>query len=123
MGQVEAYDRVAFFATDNGLNQTSLGSTSSGLYSLTNTPIAWQEISVNNCTIPVGTNYIVSEVGFLNSSLVVSPFTAYSPSYCPGFVDNASLTVTPEPSTLALLFAGTFCLLAYVWRRRRRCRA
>ena len=34
-------------------------------------------------------------------------------------IDSVSLSVVPEPSTLVLLAAGLFGLLAYAWRKRR----
>jgi len=37
-----------------------------------------------------------------------------------GYVDSASLTLVPEPSTLILLGMGAFGLLAWTWRRNRK---
>jgi len=35
------------------------------------------------------------------------------------FLDNVSVTATPEPSTLVLVASGLFGLLCYAWRKRR----
>ena len=76
---------------------TLLGSSAASLI-LSPTPL-WQQLTLPSFTVPVGndTHRVKKRLGFLNSSTLSSNGVEY-----PGFVDDATLTVTPEPSTLAL---------------------
>lgn len=71
-------------------------------------PSTWQQIALSGA-IPAGTRWIGTQVSYNGASLDLNP----------GYVDNASLTVTtiPEPSSTALLGLG-FVGLAF--RRSRR---
>ena len=97
-GLADADVVVTCYASSNSY-PTNLGSSSATLV-LSPTP-QWQQLTLPTFTVPAGTNYILSNVGFLNSSLIDSTGVIY-----PGFVDDANLTVTPEPSTFALLGAA-----------------
>ena len=69
-------------------------------------PSTWEQISTSGA-IPVGTRWLVSEVLYTDASLITTNA---------GFVDAASLTITPEPSS-ALLMIGSGAML--LLRRRR----
>jgi hypothetical protein len=67
---------------------------------------SYQNVTGSSFALPAGT--VINYVGFGGATS-----TAF------GFVDNFSLTVTPEPSTLVLLSMGLVSLLAYAWRKRK----
>ncbi len=62
---------------------------------------------------------LVSAVSLPNKRLAVSVALDGYPATLAVVGDNLVLSVTPEPSTLALLAAGAIGLVAYGWRRRR----
>jgi len=88
------------------------GPPSSGLV-LDNNPSTWAQISLT-ATEPLNTKYIVSQVMYLDSTLMDSSGATY-----PGYVDSASLTLVPEPGTMLLLLSGLVGLLCYAWRKRK----
>lgn len=86
-------------------SRVSTGSPISTSLTLNGFPNDWEQISTSGA-IPIGTRLLISEVRFDDALL----------SGYPGFVDQASLTIAPEPSaTLFLLGSGTMFLV----RRRR----
>jgi hypothetical protein len=70
----------------------------------------WQQISMTAIE-PLNTKYVLSQVYYANSTLMDSNGVTY-----PSYVDDASLTVVPEPSALALLATSAFGLLGYTCR-------
>jgi hypothetical protein len=92
-----------------------VGSTSSASLLLDANPSTWQQISLNNISVPTNTTYVLAQVLYNNASL-----STVNGALGAGFVDNAVLTLdrtnTPEPDSLALLIpTGAMLLL----RRRR----
>jgi hypothetical protein len=77
-----------------------------------NTSPGWQTISISDSLVdvPSNTKYLVSEVWYRDDASLAS---------YPGYADSATLTMTPEPSTMVLLLGGLAGLLFYAWRRRR----
>ena len=81
-----------------------------------------------------GVRLIQVAQGDANYSLLLDPTHVYEaylvvesrqgyPEFSPAWTDNLvtmTMTITPEPSTCALLTAGAVTLLAYAWRKRRR---
>ena len=78
---------------------------------LDSNPATWEQISMTAIE-PLNTKYVLSQVYYANSTLMDSTGVT-DPSY----VDDASLTVVPEPSALALLAISAIGLLCYTWRR------
>jgi hypothetical protein len=101
---------VSFFT---GNTYGTLTSTIGNSLALDNSPSTWEPITVSGA-IPVGTTWMVAQVAYNNASLASSN-GAFDPSY----VDAADLTITPvpEPSTFALLGAGTLLMIGFAWRR------
>jgi hypothetical protein len=93
---------VQFFSGPSYGTQIGTGA-GSGL-TLDGNPQTWQPIALS-ATVPVGTTWVMSQVFFVNSSLLSNP----------GYVDAADMTITPEPVSMALLGLGGAVLL----RRRR----
>ena len=72
----------------------------------------WEPISMT-AAAPPSTKYVVSQVLFLESSLLDSQGVIGR-----GYVDSASLTVVPEPSAFVLCGAAVVGLLVYARRRK-----
>jgi hypothetical protein len=87
---------------------------SSAALPLDNLVSTWEQRSIT-VTAPLTTKYVVSQVAYLDSSLMDSTGAVRA-----GYVDSASLTTVPEPSTIALLGMGAFGLLAFALRRSRK---
>ena len=104
-----AYVNLSFYDA----SYTSLGAAPSSGLILDNNPSTWEQIS-STATEPLNTKYVVSQVMYLESTLTNSNGVVGA-----GYVDSASLTLVPEPSTLALLGVGAFGLLACAWRKRK----
>lgn len=83
---------------------TQLGTGAGSGLTLDGNPQTWQPIALS-ATVPVGTTWVLSQVFFVNSSLLSNA----------GYVDAADMTITPEPVSMALLGLGSVVLL----RRRR----
>lgn len=77
----------------------------SAAFALDSSPNTWESFVIS-APVPVGTRWILAQLGYVDATL---PFGAR------GYVDEASLRVIPEPSSLAALVAG---LLVTVARRR-----
>jgi hypothetical protein len=90
-----------------------LGDLSSSPGLIDSNPATWEQKSLAMAA-PLTTKYIVSQVLYDESSITTSDGLVHA-----GYVDSASLTVVPEPSTIALLGMGVFGLLAWTWRRNR----
>ena len=105
-----AYVNISFYDSSYSLLG---GPPSSGLI-LDNNPATWEQISLT-ATEPLNTKYIVSQVMYDNSTLASHSGAVYA-----GYVDSASLTRVPEPTTVILLGLGGFGLLAWTWRRSRK---
>jgi hypothetical protein len=104
-----AYVNMSFYdATYTYLSDLS---SSPGL--IDSNPATWEQKSLTMAAPPT-TKYIVSQVLYDESSITTSDGLVHA-----GYVDSASLTVVPEPSTIALLGMGAFGLLAWTWRRNR----
>lgn len=82
------------------------GNSGNGSLTLDANPQTWESVSVTSM-IPVGTTWLVYQVGFLNSSIGTNT----------GFVDNAGLDIVQVPTPGALALLGLAGLGA---RRRRR---
>jgi hypothetical protein len=95
---------------------TYLGDLSSSPGTIDSNPATWQQKSLT-AIAPLSTKYIISQVMYDENSITTSDGLIHA-----GYVDSASLTVVPEPGTIALLGMGVFGLLAYAWRRSRSCR-
>jgi hypothetical protein len=89
------------------------GPPSSGLILDTNVS-TWEQISLTTIE-PLNTKYVVSQVLYDENTLPGIDGVVHA-----GYVDSASLTVVPEPGTIALLGMGAIGLLACAWRRRRK---
>jgi hypothetical protein len=86
------------------------GPPSAGLILDTNI-VTWEQISLT-ATEPLGTKYVVSQVLYDENTLPGVDGVVHA-----GYVDSASLTVVPEPGTIALLGMGAFGLFVWTWRR------
>jgi hypothetical protein len=109
LSAANAFVNITFYDSSNTLLG---GPPSSGLI-LDNIPSTWEPISLT-ATEPLNTKYIVSQVMYLDSTLMDS-----SGAIHPGYVDSASLTLVPEPGTIVLLLSGMVGLLFYAWRKRK----
>lgn len=78
---------------------------------LDNNPATWEQILVTAAE-PLSTKYAVSQVLYLESTLLGSDGAIY-----PAYVDSASLTLVPEPATMGLLGLG---LVGLIGRRKRK---
>lgn len=76
---------------------------------LDNSPSTWEPISLVS-TKPVGATWVGVQVAFTNSTI--------HPDYS-GYVDDASLSPVPEPSSLLALSTGALGLGGMLLRRRR----
>jgi hypothetical protein len=103
----QAFVNVSFY--DASYNY--LGMAPSVGLTLDNSTSTWEQISVT-ATEPLNTKYLVSQVMYLESSLLNANGAVY-----PGYVDSASLTVVPEPSLLSLVGLGAMSL--FLSRNRR----
>ncbi len=83
-----------------------IGATLATSTTLDNAPSTWQVVGASGA-VPVNTRWIVSQVAYINSSLL-----AADGAYYPGYVDAADLTITqiPEPATLGLLALGSLVM-------------
>jgi len=108
LSAANAFVNISFYDSSNTLLG---GPPSSGLI-LDNIPSTWEQISIT-ATEPLSTKYIVSQVMYLDSTLMDS-----SGAIHPGYVDSASLTLVPEPGTIVLLLSGLVGLICYAWRKR-----
>jgi hypothetical protein len=77
-------------------------------------PATWEQKTLT-LTAPLTTKYIISQVMYDENSITTTDGLVHA-----GYVDSASLTVVPEPGTIALLGMGAFGLLAWTWRRNRK---
>lgn len=93
LAAAQAYIRVNFYTAPNLGSYT--GSATSGVQTLDVSPLTWQTLGTNG-TIPIGTTWITTEVGYVNASI----------GNLPGFVDDARLTIAPTPGSAALLGIG-----------------
>ena len=94
---------VQFFSSANYGSQIGVPVVAS--LTLDGSASTWQPISASGA-IPVGTTWLLSQVYYSDASL----FAANGVSY-PGYVDAASLTITPEPaSALGLLVLAATAL-------------
>ncbi|MCA9278144.1 MAG: hypothetical protein H6815_05055 [Phycisphaeraceae bacterium] len=100
----QGYIRLNFYSGPSLSNYTS--SISSGTFTLDNTPTTWENFSATG-TIPIGTTWVTTEFGFVNSTM----------GGFPGFVDNARLQIVPAPGPVSLMAAAG---LIAVRRRRAR---
>jgi hypothetical protein len=97
----QAYVNLSFY--DASYNYLGLA-VSSGL-TLDSNPATWEQISLT-LTEPLNTEYVVSQVLYLESSLAGIDGLIHA-----GYVDSASLTLVPEPATLSLLALGGLAML------------
>jgi hypothetical protein len=102
----QGYVNLSFYDSSN----TYLGDTSSPVQILDSNPATWEQISLT-LTEPLSTQYIVSQVLYLESTLMGNDGVVHA-----GYVDSASLTRVPEPSSVMLLLSG----LALCYARRKR---
>ena len=86
------------------------GAPSAGLV-LDGSPSSWEQISLTD-TAPLTAKYVVSQVMYLDSTLLTSDGVVHA-----GYVDSASLTLVPEPSTLGLIFTAVVGLVGCAWRK------
>ncbi len=123
---LETYDLNAFFTTGKGATGTLTGQVILSFYSgpaltglirtdnaalvLDGDPATWENIQKTG-TVPIGTRYFLSQVVYRDNTGQMGTNA--------GFVDAASLTVIPEPSSLALLGLGASTL--FLRRRRHAC--
>jgi hypothetical protein len=108
LAAAQAYVNLSFY--DASYNP--VGSPVSSGLTLDSSPATWEPISLT-LTEPANTKYIVSQVLYLESSLVDSTGATW-----PGYVDSASLVLVPEPSTPILLGLSALGFAVRVGRRR-----
>jgi hypothetical protein len=93
---------------------SSLGGPPSAGLVLDNNIATWEQISLSTVE-PLGTKYIVSQVLYDENTLPGIDGVVHA-----GYVDSASLTVVPEPSSIVLLGVGTIGILVGAWRWNRK---
>jgi hypothetical protein len=102
-----AYVNVSFYDA----SYSPLASPPSVGLILDNNITTWEQISLS-ATEPLNTKYIVSQVLYDENTLPGIDGVVHA-----GYVDGASLTVVPEPSSIFLLGMGA--VGAFVWARQR----
>jgi hypothetical protein len=106
----QAFVNFSFYDASYAYLGVDVSSSPGVLDSLVST---WEQKSVTT-TAPLTTKYILSQVMYLDSTLTDSTGVNHA-----GYVDSASLTLVPEPGTIALLLSGLVGLLCYAWRKRK----
>jgi len=94
---------IQFFSANNYGSQ--IGTGLAGALSLDNLDTTWETASIFT-NVPIGTRWVLSQVYYGDASLIGNDGVIH-----PGYVDAASLRVTPEPATLMLLGLGACGLL------------
>ncbi len=98
---------VLFFSASNFGSQ--IGAPIVSNINLDSQPGTW-ELAALSGGIPVNTRWLLTQVAYSNASLIGNDGAIH-----PGYVDDARLVITPEPTSLILLGLGA----ATLWIRRR----